>query len=303
VRAGSYSLTAEIVVDKSIALYGGFSGNERKREKRDLNARTVLSPMFSRSVSLTAAGIVISDFTFSSGSATNGGGISAPGVSGFSIENCRFENNHATTAGGAFYGYNASGAFKNCRFTDNTAGGNGGAIYLWNATAEIVNSVFDHNSAEARLSNQVGGGAIYAYNSEPVVTNCSFYGNTVLTSGQRKGGGAIYVAIKPVTITNSILWGNTASAGSQVLPYLVIGNPSMVFSSNVDQDGFETVDGNMRVDPSWRNPAAGDFHLSPNSPCIDAGSGNVPGLPATDYDGNPRVAGFAVDMGAFEHTD
>jgi hypothetical protein len=45
----------------------------------------------------------------------------------------------------------------------------------------------------------------------------------------------------------------------------------------------------------------GDFQLQPGSPCIDAGSDNVPGLPATDFDGNPRVVGGSVDMGAFEY--
>lgn len=48
-----------------------------------------------------------------------------------------------------------------------------------------------------------------------------------------------------------------------------------------------------------------DYHLLPDSPCIDAGA-NVTGLPETDFDGNPRPVdgdgdGSAdVDMGAFE---
>ncbi len=301
VRAGTYSLTAEIVIDKSIAIYGGFAGNERKKEKRDWNAKTVLAPFAVRSVSLNAAGVVVNGFTFSSGSASNGGGIIAQGITGFSIENCRFENNHAASSGGGFYGYNVSGALKNCYFTENTAVGNGGAIYLWNSTVEIVNSVFDNNAAEARLSNQVGGGAIYAYNSDQRITNCSFYGNSVLTSGTRKGGGALYVALKPTVITNSILWGNAASSGPQVLNYIVTSTTPTVFNSNIDQAGFESGDGNIRIDPSWKNPAAGDFHLNPGSSCIDAGSTSASGLPATDSDGNPRVVGGSVDMGAFEY--
>ena len=44
-----------------------------------------------------------------------------------------------------------------------------------------------------------------------------------------------------------------------------------------------------------------DYRLSTDSPCIDAGDPNyVPQLNAKDLNGNPRVTGDAVDMGAFE---
>jgi len=48
------------------------------------------------------------------------------------------------------------------------------------------------------------------------------------------------------------------------------------------------------------NPAAGDYHLAPNSPAIDAGQtlAEVP----VDIEGNPRPAGAASDIGAYEKT-
>ncbi|MBK9014051.1 MAG: T9SS type A sorting domain-containing protein [Saprospiraceae bacterium] len=43
----------------------------------------------------------------------------------------------------------------------------------------------------------------------------------------------------------------------------------------------------------------GDYHLTTNSPCVDAG--NPDGVTATeDLSGDPRVQGGRVDMGAFE---
>lgn len=46
------------------------------------------------------------------------------------------------------------------------------------------------------------------------------------------------------------------------------------------------------------DPAGFDFHLRAGSPAIDAGGGAS--LPSTDADGRSRVAGEAVDAGAFE---
>ena len=44
----------------------------------------------------------------------------------------------------------------------------------------------------------------------------------------------------------------------------------------------------------------GDYHVSSGSPVIDAGDSTHADLPATDVDGDPRVVGVAVDIGADE---
>jgi len=45
----------------------------------------------------------------------------------------------------------------------------------------------------------------------------------------------------------------------------------------------------------------GDYHLLPTSPCIDAGDPNyIPEPNETDLDGDPRVMGVRIDMGAYE---
>src|SRR5690606_18471097 len=69
--------------------------------------------------------------------------------------------------------------------------------------------------------------------------------------------------------------------------------------------------GNIDADPLFVNPVdpasapttTGDLRLRPSSPAVDAGDNDalLPGL-TTDLDGNPRIQGSAVDMGAYEYT-
>jgi hypothetical protein len=70
--------------------------------------------------------------------------------------------------------------------------------------------------------------------------------------------------------------------------------------------------GNINADPRFLDQANGDFHLTNDSPCIDAGDNSDPDLQTTDIDGDdrkiddPAVADTGngdspiVDMGAFE---
>ncbi|MEM2896224.1 MAG: right-handed parallel beta-helix repeat-containing protein [Candidatus Bathyarchaeia archaeon] len=69
-------------------------------------------------------------------------------------------------------------------------------------------------------------------------------------------------------------------------------------------------DGCLSRDPLFFSPAwgkTGDYRLKLDSPCIDAGS-NVPNLPKTDLEGNPRIMDgdkdgeAVVDMGPYEAT-
>ncbi len=64
--------------------------------------------------------------------------------------------------------------------------------------------------------------------------------------------------------------------------------------------------GNLSADPLFVNPSAGNYHLQSGSPSIDTGDNSAPNLPATDFDGNPRIfdgdhnGSAIVDMGVYE---
>ena len=57
--------------------------------------------------------------------------------------------------------------------------------------------------------------------------------------------------------------------------------------------------GNKDIDPNF---ATNDYHLRYNSPCINAGDPNGSYTGQTDIDGDPRLIGSNVDIGADEYT-
>ena len=239
------------------------------------------------------------------------------------ITNCTFKENTSTAGyGGALEIDSSTVDIINSTFLDNT-GGYGGAIRNLYSTVNITNSTFSGNSGGS------GGAIANDISSTMFVTNCLFTDNSGGSAIQNSGtgptiatinnstfinnnGGAIfnYRPEAVIIITNSILWGN----GSP--DFLEINNYEGTFTvsySNIDQDGYgldpsgdPDANGNIRKDPLVVNatdidPANWDLHLTEESPCIDMGDSSAAGLPSDDMDGNPRIVGSAIDMGAYEY--
>jgi hypothetical protein len=92
------------------------------------------------------------------------------------------------------------------------------------------------------------------------------------------GGIFLNTPLQIDTVMNCILWTNG--------PYDIGGNAASVTYSDVQQASVGT--GNITSDPMFVGASAGDYHLLPNSPCIDAGD------PASPHDPD----GTRSDMGA-----
>ena len=251
-----------------------------------------------------SADSTVSGLTITNGYAFLGGGIYSYNNSSPTITNCVITANSAVFGGAiACANSNTRPEVSNCMITANSAlFGGGGGIYCNGASPEIRNCIIAGNSS-------LYGGAIYSHNAGyPIITNCTISANAASDSA----GGIYCYASSNLTISNSILWGNTAPDASEVM----VGNSGTGTSIEISycdiQDPDENVvnepgctinwgPGNIDADPLFIGAAGGDYHLFEESPCIDAGDPAFVAAPGeTDIDGEPRISGAKVDVGADE---
>ena len=129
-------------------------------------------------------------------------------------------------------------------------------------------------------------------NCNSIVTNCTFSDNTATGYGSSPGnGGGMHNEASNPTVTNCILWDDTPNE----IVDTQLAAPIVTYSDV--QLGYAGT-GNIDANPMF---ADDDGRLLAGSPCIDAGNdAAVPSGVTTDLDGNPRIQGACVDMGAFE---
>lgn len=332
VREGTYVLTAGITVDKPVKIYGGFDGTESDRDDRDWESNVTVVDgdnsvrCFEVSENSTLDGLVIEN-----GRDTTGAGIyidSPPSTSSFLnlslethviIRNCTIVNNEASLSGGGIYDLESSPDIENCVFSGNS-GLSGGAIFNWESSPDIERCIFAGNSSTG--TGTWGGGAILGdYLCYGTITNCLFYENTSASYGgaiayhmayptitnctfadneAAYSGGSIYTNTASPTVRNSILWRNSPDEISY--PSWSSTYPSVSYS---DVQGGYAGTGNTARPPRFVF-GAGDYHLAPGSPCIDAGNDSV--APDEDLDevSRPQDGDLdgtkTCDMGAYEFT-
>ena len=237
------------------------------------------------------------------------------------IVDCNVEDNGS-------YGIYYSGTFDSnitkCIIKDN---GNDG-IYNNNSSSatNIINCIIEGNSGDGIYSyssssavianNIIGGNASYGingiYDSSTEIKNNWIYNNgygilidsylaTVNIRNNTIANNTYYgirsYSPEEVSITNCIIWGSS--------PLFTTGY-SVTYSCI--QDGYIGA-GNISNNPGFMNPTdPNDYHLGPNSPCIDAGNtGLITDPNEADIDGEDRVMDgdangtVIVDMGADEY--
>ncbi len=217
---------------------------------------------------------VLSGFTLTNGVASPSGQVPAADRSGGGVfcasvrsmvTNCLLTGNFARGSGGGV----CLGTLLNCEVSRNYASSGGGATLAFLIGCRIATNT---------AAYEMGGGADASF-----LTNCTL----ALNKASLTGAG-----VSRCTVYNSIVYGNGWPPGST--NYY---NSSLYYCCT---DPLPTTGiGNFTNDPRFVNLLRGDLHLQPDSPCINAGL-NAYVSTSTDLDGNSRIAGGTVDLGAYE---
>ncbi len=201
---------------------------------------------------------VLQGFTIEASSGIMGTGATSLAT----IRNCIIQNNTSDYGGGIA---GCKGLISNCIIRNNFANWGGGLSWC---DGTIKNCLIVNNTAF------MAGNAIYRCNGQ--IINCTIVSTANPAISQINSCAGSF--------TNCILAGqnNVFDACTGAVTYSCYPGATGI--------------GNISGNPLFINPAGGDYHLLPDSPCVDAGD------PASDYSNEPWPNGSRIDMGAYGNT-
>ena len=244
---------------------------------------------------------------FSNNSAVSwyGGGMNNFAYCHPKLTNCAFSENYAGYAGGGIRNNaHCSSTLTNCVFSGNwTFYFGGGMANNSYCSLMLINCMFSENKTF------YSGGGVDSYRSNSLtMTNCTFtansapYGNALACDSYRQRHPS------SIRVTNCIFWNGWDEIWNN--------DGSTITITYSDVRGSWAGEGNINTEPLFVEPAVGDYHLLPGSPCIDAGDNTAVPADTTDLDGDgnttepipwdldgyPRIVGDWIDMGAYEYS-
>ncbi|MBO6574293.1 MAG: T9SS type A sorting domain-containing protein [Rhodothermales bacterium] len=266
--------------------------------------------------------ITISDAEFIGNVAEEGGGGLYIAAGPATVSRSAFVGNQAFNGGAILV--NGSVTLISVRFISNQATCNGGAVAIGEFSAVSAhNSLFASNTAWADCSFSHGAGAISVAYASLDVANTTFVGNSA-----RYPGDVISSTGGKVTLHNSILQGNgsitqhdltfemdTVLSDSTELAYVVHDEPNLGqvrpigpvrfarvgFPAAIGRDGLPgTLDDDYTPNSHSAGLDWGSNGLIPSDVADLDSDGDIDEAIPLDLNGNPRILGAQVDVGAFE---
>ena len=224
-------------------------------------------------VNVTDESAAIVGLTITNGLDDFGGGMILVNSSPL-ISHCRIVDNRAyDSGGGILMRDNCYPILSYCHIADNETNiGGGGGAYCIDSGPVFEFCIFSNNHSDVE-----GGGGVHTLNGDCVFINCTITGNYADGSG-----GAVWCTGTAVFhVTNCIFWDNELYEIS-----LYDNNEVTVSYSNIEGGQQQVVAygesnaiwgrGNIDTSPRLVAPGEGDYHLRPDSPCIDAGDPRYP---------------------------
>ena len=186
----------------------------------------------------------------------------------------------------------------------------GSGLYIHSSDPVLLNNVIYDNYITP-VTNHGSGGAIFFYDSEAYLVN-----NTIKCNTAAEGGG-LWFKLSDPNFFNNIIWYNETSGSTDEQIFFDDDESDPNFYYNNIQGGQEnfgfkydeyTFTGdyffNIDEDPGYNGDRDYDYSLSESSPCINAGTLDLPAdieIPEFDIAGNPRIVDGSIDMGAYEY--
>jgi parallel beta-helix repeat protein/predicted outer membrane repeat protein len=218
-----------------------------------------------------------------------GGGICCDDQANATIDGNAITLNLAELEGGGIYCEDSQPAIRNNIISENPGGG----IHCYHYSDPII----ENNVIAGNAFTTDGGGIVCQFHSSPVICNniivsnsapdgygggiyCTNYcdpsirNNTLSANLAVYGGGICCRYYSNPTIINTILWADIATEGQEI--FIEEGSSPIV--TYCDVEGGWQGEGNIDIDPLFRDPQEDNFHLMAdycgdpdNSPCIDVG--------------------------------
>ena len=269
---------------------GVFCDGSSPTIRRNAITGIVYNAIVCRQTGLSASAPVIEDNTI----ADNARGIYGDERSAPVIRRNRILRNGkdevAFEGGGMFFASGAKPVISGNLIAENRAW-LGAGLYAGSGVLTVANNVFARNQGIGLYAIKTG------LQETSLIANNTFVENT---------GAGLRLDASPAVVANNIFAYNSTGFHA-LLAIEIVAPPALrnndAFGNAQNYTGIADptgADGNISAAPLFVDRAAGDYHLGPASPCIDAGDDGVVGPEWRDIDGQDRLMGPHVDIGADE---